>query len=69
MKNTKKMRRISSFDASQCETAAAEVCTCRCGGTLHGKSHKKLIGYEDSLLEKGEEITERKVVRFLNKTR
>ena len=61
------MRRISIYDAAQCAAAAQDICNCRCGGILHGKKHKKLIEYEDSLSEKGEEITQLKVTRFINR--
>lgn len=59
------MRRISSYDADACASAKDKECDCRCNGALHGRSHKELIKFEDSLLAKGEELTVAKDLSFI----
>jgi len=36
-------RQLSSFDAASCAGAKHKICTCRCGGVLHGGSHKMFM--------------------------
>lgn len=59
------MRRISTYDASQCEAGLKPTCHCRCDGMLHGKKHAKLIAFENELLEAGKEITMKGIAEFL----
>lgn len=59
------MRRISSYDADQCAEGANKKCSCRCNGSLHGKSHAKLIKFENDLVEKGKVLTQDGIDSFL----
>ena len=63
----KTLKRINSHDAHQCEVSKARQCRCRCEGALHGKSHAKLVAFEDKLVKQGDDITSLKLKRFINK--
>lgn len=46
--------KLSDFRAENCAAAKEKTCTCRCGGTLHGKSHKEWQKMEALLMDKSE---------------
>lgn len=52
MKNST-LRAISSYDAAACAEGVNDVCHCRCGGALHGKSHAAYIKQEREAIEAG----------------
>lgn len=49
-------RPLSAKVAAACEAAEYPVCRCRCGGILHGVSHKRFLAAVNGELEDAEEI-------------
>lgn len=44
--------RLHENRAAECQEAVKKYCHCRCGGVLHGKSHKAWKEKEDELFAK-----------------
>ena len=61
------IRKISSYDAAQCELGRKKACHCRCNGELHGKSHAKLIAFENKVVDSGKTLTKTMVDGFIKK--
>lgn len=51
-------RPLTNAQIESCEKAEFPMCTCRCGGALHGKSHVTYGAVERGILAEKGELTE-----------
>lgn len=58
-------RSLSESQSRACEDAIHAVCLCRCGGALHGISHKLYAEVEAQILEEKGEITDEDVEEII----
>jgi hypothetical protein len=58
-------RVLTWWAARACEQAKKPICTCRCGGALHGKSHDGFIEAVNGLLNRQGDITDDEIQEIL----
>lgn len=62
-------RKLSASAAARCEEAHVKLCFCRCGGRMHGVSHKAYLQREEQLfnsVEKGMEVSVANVAQLVD---
>jgi hypothetical protein len=59
-------RPINAAQASACESALHPRCKCRCGGALHGISHRKYAIAEQEILNSQGYIEDTQVQDIIN---